>query len=135
MADIPDIETLGAARYVSLRTFKRDGGPIDVPVWPIPHDGRLFLFTDPASLKARRIGRDPRIELSVCNANGKRILSGWATGHAAPVLDAALSDQAMKALRAKYGWQLPAIQFVQWLRGRADAYVIYELSVDAHGAQ
>jgi PPOX class probable F420-dependent enzyme len=50
---------------VHLATVLPDGAPHSVPVWAILEDGRIAIFTQSRSRKARNLARDPRIALSV----------------------------------------------------------------------
>ena len=48
-----------------VATVLPDGSPHSVPVWAIYEDGRIAIFTQPSSRKARNIARDPRVALSL----------------------------------------------------------------------
>ena len=50
---------------VHLATSMPDGAPHTIPVWAIYEDGRIALFTQPRSRKARNIARDARVALSL----------------------------------------------------------------------
>lgn len=85
-------ELFGGGHVVHLTTLRADGSPQSRPVWTIVHDGRVVFFTQPASPKARDIGRDPRVALSVADrANPYR--SAWLRGRVGGVVegDAALA--------------------------------------------
>lgn len=70
----------GAARYVSLTTFRSDGSPVATPVWVVEKEGRLFVWTGAATGKARRIRRDPRARVAVCDYRGRLDEGGGARG-------------------------------------------------------
>ena len=36
-----DSTPLDDAKYISLRSYRRDGAPVDTPVWQAPLDGKL----------------------------------------------------------------------------------------------
>lgn len=42
---------LDDATYVSLRTYRRNGSPVDTPVWQAPLQGYLVADTDGRSYK------------------------------------------------------------------------------------
>ena len=65
-----DRRTLEEATYVSLRSYKRDGGAVDTPVWAAPLDGALVVFTLRDSFKVKRIRRDPRVMVAPCGVFG-----------------------------------------------------------------
>ena len=57
-------ELLDAANFVTLGTLK-DGAPHATVVWAAIEGGRPCFFTQPSSLKARNIGKDPRVAITV----------------------------------------------------------------------
>ena len=59
-------------RYVSMTTFERDGAPVALPVWIAAlGDGQVGFTTAPDSWKAKRLARDPRVELRPSDVRGK----------------------------------------------------------------
>jgi len=48
-----------------LATVLPDGAPHSVPVWVDLEGDRIAILTSPKSRKARNIGRDPRVAISV----------------------------------------------------------------------
>ena len=56
---------LEAPNFVHVATLMADGSPHSVPVWGGVVGDRLAFFTQPASLKARNLARDPRVAASV----------------------------------------------------------------------
>jgi PPOX class probable F420-dependent enzyme len=51
--------------YAHLATVLPDGAPHSVPLWVAVEDDRIALLTSPRSRKARNLGRDPRVALSI----------------------------------------------------------------------
>ena len=58
-------------RYLSVTSFKRDGGGVATPVWFVSDGRRLFALTDLHSAKIRRIRHNPRVLIAPCRADGK----------------------------------------------------------------
>jgi PPOX class probable F420-dependent enzyme len=55
--------------YAHIATLMPDGGPHSVPVW-IDLDGdNLAFLTGPGSRKARNLERDPRVAISIIDAD------------------------------------------------------------------
>ena len=48
-----------------VATVLPDGSPHSVPVWIGVEGGHLVFFTQPGSRKARNLGRDPRVAISL----------------------------------------------------------------------
>ena len=84
-------ELFGGGHVVHLTTLRPDGAPQSRPVWTIVHGGNVVFFTQPSSPKARDIGNDPRVALSVADRRNS-YRSAWIRGHVADVIegDAAL---------------------------------------------
>jgi uncharacterized protein len=122
------------SKYVNLRSFKRDGSPVDTPVWFAVVDGRIVIFTDGTSYKVKRIRRDSRIELARCDVRGK-LLGPWLPGSCRPVEgEPARIAEAYAALNAKYGLLMRLGTVFATLAGRVRRRLILEATMDANGA-
>jgi hypothetical protein len=130
------VDELGNAKYILLTTYKRDGTPVATPVW-IAGAGDGYVFTTGAATwKARRLRRDPRVQVQVCDMRG-RIEPDAAiyTGTGAVKDDAAAVAAAEAAILDKYGWQFRATRVLDALRrtfhiGTPQAGAAVELSLD-----
>ena len=93
---------LDSAKYVSFVTYKKDGTPVAAPVWVVPFEGGYAFTTDPDSFKIKRLRRDARATLTVCDVRGK--IKEGATVHigAAVVLDDDDAEDVAKLIRKKY---------------------------------
>ena len=91
---------LAAAKTVLLRTFRRDGRPVDTPVHVVCHDGRLFIRTFDPSGKLKRIRRDPMVLVAPCTTRG-RVL-GPTFGLRARILDGSEAEAVARLLAEKY---------------------------------
>ncbi len=112
--------------YLNLATFRRDGSPVETPVWFAELDGRLYVFTDGLSYKVRRLRRDPRVLLAPCTMTGRR-RGPWQEGYGRIVTEPQLEERAYRELRRKYGWQMALVDFGSRLAGRIKRRVILEL--------
>lgn len=104
------VENLAQAQFVLLTTFRRDGRAVPTPVWAVPLDGGLGVWTPGASGKVKRIRRDGAVTLAPCDRRGTP--SGEAVPGTARVLDAAGTRRVRDAVRRKYrvlGWVLTAM--------------------------
>ena len=86
--------------YVSLTTFRKSGEPVPTPLWFALLDGVVYFTTDPRSGKMKRIGHDPRVTLTPCNAWGRP--RGESIEGVARIIDGAAPERAERALREKY---------------------------------
>lgn len=126
----PPYASLAEATYVSLRTFRRDGSSVDTPVWVAGLDGVIVAFTDGTSWKVKRVRANPDCAIAVCNVSGK-VSSEWTQGSAGIIGDAERERRAYEVLRAKYGWQMRALDLVSWIGGRIGRRVILEIRLSA----
>ncbi len=94
-------EVLASSPYVLLTTFRKDGTPVPTPVWVVPGDGDLRVWTAPDAGKVKRIRRNGSVLLAPCSVRGKP--SGASiSGHARMLPDADV-PAVVDGLRTKYG--------------------------------
>ena len=87
-------------RYLNLESFKRDGTPVQTPVWFAEEQGVLSVYTLANAGKVKRIRRTPRIRLAPCTMRGT-VTGPWVEAEAT-IVDATTAAHAL--LRHKYGW-------------------------------
>jgi PPOX class probable F420-dependent enzyme len=114
--------------YISLRSFKRDGTPVDTPVWCAPLDGKLVLFTLRESFKVKRVARNPRVQVAACTMKGK-VLGPWHEGTCRAVEDPAHVARAYAALTRKYGMMMRVGNVLSTLSGRIKRRLVMEIAV------
>ena len=114
--------------YLNLATFRRSGIAVETPVWFAAHAGRLYVFTEGAAGKVKRLRANPAIRIAACGVRG-RLKGAWLPGQARRVDDAATLAAAYRALRRKYGFQMWLLDAFSRLAGRYDARAMLELEV------
>lgn len=62
-SDIPAL--FEGPNIAHVATLRADGAPHTVPVWIGLEDEKLAILTSPQSQKARNLGRDPRVAISI----------------------------------------------------------------------
>lgn len=95
------LSEIGAAKYVLLTTFRKDGSGVPTPLWAAMDGDRMLVWTETKSWKVKRIGRDPHVTVGVCDLRGNP--KGPQIDATAVVLDDAGTDQARAAIARKYG--------------------------------
>jgi uncharacterized protein len=65
------VDEIGRSRYVSLTTYRRDGTAVATPVWHVVDGGELFVVTEAAAGKVKRIRNNSQVVVTVCNFRGK----------------------------------------------------------------
>ncbi|MBF4998105.1 PPOX class F420-dependent oxidoreductase [Nocardia sp. BSTN01] len=95
----------GTANYVLLTTYKKDGTPVATPVWAALDDAKLYVWSETAAWKVKRVRRNPDVTLQPCNVSGKP--HGEIVRGTARVLDEQDSDRTRQLIKRKYsimGW-------------------------------
>src|SRR6266567_1171406 len=100
-ADNSSLGDLGAARYVLLTTFRKDGTAVPTPVWVARDGAELLVFTAPNAGKVKRIRRDGAVRIGPCTMRGRP--TGADVPAHARVLDSAGADRTLKLIARKYG--------------------------------
>jgi hypothetical protein len=65
------VREIAAAKRSLLITYRRDGTPVPTPVWAAPAGGVLYVRSERASGKVKRLRRDPRLLVAPCTARGR----------------------------------------------------------------
>lgn len=112
-------EALGAQRFASLTTFKKDGSPVATPVWVTRDGNAIVVITPVESYKVKRLRRDPRVLLVPCGRTGKvREGERPVEGTAEIVTDAGETGRMTDLIRRKYGLEYRVIMFVERVAAR-----------------
>jgi hypothetical protein len=95
------IEQIGACKRALLVTYRRDGTPVPTPVWAAAADGRLYVRSERASGKVKRLRNDRRLLVAPCTVRGKPL--GMPLEATAKVLAPEQEPHAERALARRYG--------------------------------
>lgn len=119
-------------QFFALRTFRKDGRPVSLPIWLAPGGDHWYGYTPGRSWKVKRIRRDPRIEVAPSTYDGEP-RGDWRSGRARVVEDAELRP-ARRAMTAKYGYKFRFFELVLFLgrpRKRGGRAVGLEITFDS----
>jgi len=100
-------------RYIALETFKRNGEGVKTTVWFVEEGGKLYIWTQATSGKAKRIRNNPRVRFAPSSIRGKP-QGDWVEGEA-QILNLNDSTRPTELIRRKYGFQF---WLVSHLHGR-----------------
>jgi PPOX class probable F420-dependent enzyme len=121
------LSALGAEKFVSLTTFKKDGSAVATPMW-IGRDGdHLFVWTPADSWKTKRVKNNPDIALVPCSRSGKvREGAQQVHGVATVIVDPATVERLAGVIRHKYGFEFTVVTFIERLlaRGRKPRVIL-----------
>ena len=65
LSDEEQAELLGAERIVVVGSFGPSGWPHLMPLWYVPREGEIWIYTYAKSQKVRNLERDPRATLLI----------------------------------------------------------------------
>lgn len=96
-------DALKQAQFVVLTTYRRSGAAVPTTVWFAEAGGRLYVTTNRASGKAKRILNDGRVHVAPSDAMGN--VHGPAVAGRARLLEPEEFTCAVEVLHGKYGQQ------------------------------
>ncbi len=89
--------------YLNLESCKKDGTPVQTPVWFAADDGVLYVYTLANTGKVKRIRRNPCVRIVPCTMRGT-VIGQWVHAEA-HIVDAATAEHGHALLLQKYGWK------------------------------
>ncbi len=95
------IADVDRAKRALLVSFRRDGRAVPTPVWASGASGRLYVRTERASGKVKRLRNDGRVLIAPCTVRGKPL--GAPMEARARVLEQGQEPIAERALVRGYG--------------------------------
>jgi uncharacterized protein len=98
----PNLTLFEGQKYLNLESVKRDGTPVQTPVWFAEEHGVLYVYTLANAGKIKRIRRHPRIRIAPCTMCGN-VIGPWVEAEAT-IVDATTAAHGHALLRKKYGW-------------------------------
>src|SRR5260370_16681188 len=90
---------LANEKYISLETYRKDGRPVQTPVWFVRHDGPIYVYSLADAGKVKRIRNTARVRVAPCDARGK-VKGDWIPG-TARIFDPAQPDNPHHLLHQK----------------------------------
>jgi uncharacterized protein len=103
---------LSAARYALLRSFRRDGTPVDTPIWFALH-GDALVFRTKMGPKTRRLATRRDVELAACDYRGRVHPAATTVAGRATILSGADAERANRVLHERYGWQWNIVPLIK----------------------
>ena len=98
----PNLAPFAGQKYLNPESVKRDGTPVQPPVWFAEEQGILYVYTLANARKVKRIRRHPHIRLAPCTMRGT-VIGPWVEAEAT-IVDATTAAHGHALLRQKYGW-------------------------------
>jgi len=95
------VDTLGAAPYVLVTSYRKDGRAVPTPVWVVRDGDAIAIWTVHDSGKVKRIRRDGTVLVGPCDLRGR--LTGEEVPGQATILTPIESARVKELLKQKYG--------------------------------
>lgn len=105
-------DSLAPSRYALLRTYRRDGTPVDTPIW-FHLDGNRLVFRTKIGHKTARVKAHPQVELWPCDVKGRITGEAPAVTGVARVLSGVEAQRGNDGLHNRYGWQYNVVPLVK----------------------
>lgn len=115
------------AKYIALETFRKNGQGVITPVWLAADGGKLYVWTDGTSGKAKRIRATGRVRLCASDARGTP-QSGWVEAQARVLSRPEDVKATEQRIAAKYGLLFRLFEVMGKLTGRAGNRAALEIS-------
>ena len=122
------MKEIANGQFIALQTFKQNGDGVVTPVWVIELNKKLYIWTDSASWKVKRIRN--RADVLICSSDMRGNPKGeWQTANARIIEDEALNEKVRKAMIKKYGAQFHFIHLMQRIIGAYSPHVAVEIDL------
>jgi hypothetical protein len=95
------LDRLSAEKYVLLTTFRKDGRAVATPLWVVPDDAGLAVWTPTDSGKVKRIRNSGLVTVAPCDLRGNP--TGDPVEAQARIGTASDTQRVRAALGRKYG--------------------------------
>lgn len=109
-------------QYLNLETFRKNGIGVKTPVWFVEDGGTLFVRTDAASGKVKRIRNHQQIHIATCKMDGA-LLSDWIEASARLVNEPEIDRKVDRLLAKKYGLMKSLFGLASSIQGRKNTII------------
>ncbi len=95
------IQKLEKMKVIWFATSRPDGRPHLAPVWFVWVDGKIYIATDPDSVKVRNLAQNPQVVVALEDGTHPVIAEGMVRHIPSP-----LPEPILAAFQVKYEWDL-----------------------------
>ncbi len=112
-------------KYINLETYRKNGQPVQTPVWFVLDRGIIYVRTDKNSGKIKRAKNNSHVSITPCNARGHP--KGEWVGGEIRMVSTSESERASLLLEQKYGLQGKMIRMFNKLRNTAPIVISIQM--------
>ena len=116
------LDEIKSEKYISLETYRKNGQPVQTPVWFVVKDGLVYVVTRSQTGKVKRLQNNLKVKFALCTIKGK-VTGEWVSG-TAKILDENQTKEAVKIRDRKYGFMAKITKFVSKNKGEFFAFSI-----------
>lgn len=117
------LSELNNPKYIAFESLKKNGDPVNTPLWVVEDNGNLYAWTDDGSWKVKRVRNNPTVRVAASDARG--VPNGeWVDAQAQINDSAAEEERIRKMLSKKYGITFLMIRVFNWFRRSGRTTVI-----------
>jgi len=121
-------DALAASICMNLRTFRKDGTPVDTPLWVVRVDGKFGSYTDDRSFKVKRLRNNPNVWIAAGDVWG-RCSTPFYPATCRFVLEPERREHFFTAIREKYGIHWKLSLWGSLLTGRIKHRIVLEIEI------
>ncbi len=119
----PIVSQFKGQKYINIETYRRNGQPVRTPVWFVEDNGILYVHTDDNTGKVKRIGRNSKVRIAICNFRGNP--KGEWIDAKAELMPASEVDKYYSLIRKKYGLQARLVRLMgRFSRSKAESVIL-----------
>lgn len=127
------LDTVGAAQYALVTSFRKDGRAVPTAVWVVRDGDGLAFWTVTNSGKVKRIRRDSSVLIGPCDVRGRP--TGEQVPGRAEVLSADGTARVRRLLKQKYGLMGRITLWGSRIRRGADGTIGVRVNLDQPAGQ
>ena len=119
------LDQFGDQKYINLQTFRKNGNPVNTPVWFVVSEQKLYVVTRELTGKVKRVKNNHDVKIALCTFGGK-LKGEWISGKAEKITGEE-ADKAISLRNKKYGFWAKMIGVFSAKKGR---YVVYSILLE-----
>lgn len=112
-------------KYISLQTFRKNGVPVNTPVWFVISNDKMYVLTKESTGKVKRLKNNNSVNIAPCTFGGK-LKGEWVSGKAEFVSESEV-DEIMRLRSKKYGFWSKIVSAFTTKKGK---YVGFSINLD-----
>ena len=117
-----NLDAIKSKKYISLETYRKNGQPVQTPVWFVVKEDLIYVVTRSKTGKVKRLKNNLQVKFALCTIKGN-IIGEWTPG-TAKILDQIQTNEAVKMRDKKYGLMAKIAKFLSKSKGEFFAFTI-----------